>query len=116
MGDDRGRGSDTDDVDLQLCPRHGERGVDVRQRKAAREGVAIPAGGNEADPLLSKPHRVERAGICPLGGHFQGDEPLRRSGVTLAQRGIPPDEIELVEGDEAIQSAHTRGVRPGVLA
>src|SRR5690242_16232781 len=101
--DDARRPFNTDNVHGKLCPLPGETVVDQRQGDALADGVAIAAGGDEADPPAYVPDRLEAAGVGVDCIDFERDDTLRHAPLALLQRRLAADETALVEGNEAVE-------------
>src|SRR6266851_5054653 len=91
--------------------------VDVTHGDALADCVAIAAGGHEAHAPIAYPDGLEAGSVGVLGIDLKRHEALgRAAAIAFAERRVPPDEGRFVEGDEAVEAAHTRRIGPGELA
>src|SRR5579885_700672 len=102
------------DMDLERRAGGDDLAIEIGHGEALAHGMAIGAGGDEADPPLADPDRLEARGVRVPGPDLEGHQLLPwRPLVALAQRRLLAYEVPLPEIDEAIEPAHPRRIGPG---
>ncbi len=94
----------------------GEGRLEVGERDALADRMAIAARGGEADHAAVGKHRLVAVGVGVGGVDDERHELLARRLVLLAQRSLATDEVGLGEVDEAREAGLGRRDVRGVLA
>ena len=74
--------------------------IDVCEREAHTHVVAVRAGRDQPDQPIADPDAVVLCRVCVTGVDRQERQSAGRPGVTVAHRGLAPDELTIFIRDE----------------